>query len=923
MIGQTISHYKILEKLGEGGMGVVYKAQDTKLDRLVALKFLPAHLSASDEDKARFIQEAKAAAALNHPNICTIYGIEEHEGTMFIAMEFVEGQTLREKSSVGADRRSALQMKQAIDIGIQMADGLAAAHEKGIVHRDLKPENVMLQKDGRVKIMDFGLAKLKGASRLTKAGSTVGTAGYMSPEQVQGLDADHRTDIFSLGVILYELFAGQSPFKGVHETAINYEIVNVDPELMSAIKPEVPPELDAIVLECLAKEPGERYQSIAEVGKELRRFKRESSKQRLSRITAARGAYRPSQIATIKPEIAPTTLWKNKIFSGNHASWIAAATFLFLVVLAFIHFTETTPEVRVYRSTILPPEKTNFVMSFGGHIALSPDGRLLAFPARDSSGKILLWVRPLNSMSGQALNGTEDASFPFWSPDSRFIGFFAGGKLKKIEASGGPPQTICDAPIGRGGTWGLDGTIVFSPTSQPGNSLYRVSAAGGAPALLTKLDSSRGEVNHRWPHFLPDGMHFLYLARTVPGGLGEADAIVLASLDSTVKPRSLMNASSSLGYANGHLLFLREQTLMARPFDAKQLEFTGDAFPIAEQVHFEALTSKASFTVSDNGTLAYQTGAGSAGVRLIWYDRSGKLLGSTGQPSVYHDMRISPDGKRIAISQLDAKIRNTDIWLSEIGREVWTRFTFDAAEERWPIWSPDGNTIVFRSVRKGRGDLYRRNASGAGSEELLYESNLWKDPSDWSRDGKFLAFHADDPKTRNDIWILPMDSKGAGEERKPFVFLQTEFQEARAVFSPDGRWIAYQSNESGRDEIYIRPFLDPDVKPIPTGRDIRSGRWQVSTNGGTHARWRRDGKELFYLGSDDKIMAVEIKLGSTTVYVGAVRPLFQISPFRGASRDLYDATADGQRFLVATPGGEEIPSPITLVVNWQAEVKKK
>jgi serine/threonine protein kinase len=923
MIGQTISHYKILEKLGEGGMGVVYKAQDTTLDRLVALKFLPPHLSASDEDKARFVQEAKAAAALNHPNICTIHGIEDSEGQTFIVMEFVEGQTLRDKT-VGRIADSPIQLKQALEIGIQIADGLAAAHEKGIVHRDLKPENIMLQKDGRLRIMDFGLAKLKGASRLTKAGSTVGTTGYMSPEQVQGFDTDHRTDIFSLGVLLYELFAGQSPFKGVHETAVNYEIVNVDPDPISTIKPEIDPELDSIILDCLAKDLKERCQSVAEVARDLRRFKRESSKQRLSRITAAREAYRPSQMGTTGSEIAPAIPEKKSVFVGINVSWIVAGIFLLLATLvAFIHFTETIPEVRVYQSTILPPEKTNFVMSFGGHVALSPDGRLLAFPARDSSGKTLLWVRPLNSISGQALNGTDDASFPFWSPDSRFIGFFAGGKLKKIEASGGPPQTICDAPIGRGGTWGLDGTIVFSPNSQPGNSIYRVSAAGGAPALLTKLDSSRGEMHHRWPHFLPDGMHFLYLARTVAGGVGEEDAIVLASLDSTVKHRSLMNASSSLAYANGHLLFLREQTLMARPFDAKRLEFTGDAFPIAEQVHFEAFTSKASFTVSDNGTLAYQTGAGSAGVRLTWYDRSGKLLGSTGQPSVYHDMRISPDGKRVAVSQLNAKIRNTDIWLSEIGREVWTRFTFDAAEERFPIWSPDGSTIVFSSFRKRWSDLYQRNASGAGSEELLYESNLWKRPSDWSRDGKFLAFHAEDPTTYNDIWILPMDSKRAGEERKPFVFLQTEFQEVRAAFSPDGRWIAYQSNESGRDEIYLRPFLDPDVKPISTSRDVRSGRWQVSTNGGTHARWRRDGKELFYLGSDDKIMAVEIKLGSTTVDVGAVRPLFQISPFRGASRDLYDVTTDGQRFLVATPGGEEISSPITLVVNWNAELKKK
>ena len=902
MIGQTISHYTILEKLGEGGMGVVYKAQDTNLDRPVALKFLPPTLSASEQDKARFVQEAKAAAALNHPNICTIYGIEEHDGQTFIAMELVEGQSLREK-------KQSFSVKQAVDIGIQIADGLAAAHEKGIVHRDIKPENIMIRKDGIVQIMDFGLAKLRGASRLTKEGSTVGTVGYMSPEQVQGQETDHRTDIFSLGVILYEMLAGQSPFKGVHETAILYEIVNVDPIPISSLKQDIDPELDAIILECLAKEPSERYQAVAEAAKELRRFKRETSKARISRVSVTRDAYRPSGISVQAEEPPAVAPQKKNLFTMERLVWGGAV--LALIALAVLHFAETLPEVRTYRSTILPPEKASFSTAFGGHIALSPDGRLVAFAARDSSGRTLLWVRPLNALAGQALNGTDDASFPFWSPDSRFIGFFAGGKLKKIEATGGPAQTLCDALSGRGGTWNEEGTIVFCPNSGPNNPLSRVSAAGGVPAIITKFDSSRGELSHRWPHFLPDGKHFLYNSRTTAGGVGELDAIFLASLDSSFRPRLLVNGSSSVAYANGHLLFAREQTLMAQPFDAKVLEITGDAFPIAEHVYFESFTSKTSFSVSNNGSLVYQTGTGSAGVRLIWFDRNGKQIEAINQPSVYNDLRLSPDGKRIAISQLDAKNKNTDIWLYEISRSVWTRFTFDPAVERWPIWSPDGNTIVFYSARKGRSDLYQRAASGAGSEELLLESNLIKNPSDWSRDGKFIAYHADDPKTRNDIWILPLSPKGASGDRKTFVFLQTEFHEMRATFSPDGRWIAYQSNESGREEVYVRPFPGP------------GGKWQISTNGGTRARWRRDGKELFYLGYDDRIMAAEIKLGMATVDVGSVRPLFHIRPFAGGGRDIYDVTGDGQRFLVASPGGEENSSPITLVVNWPAEVKKK
>ncbi len=883
---------------------MVYKAQDLSLDRPVALKFLPPTLSASDQDKARFVQEAKAAAALSHPNICTIYGIEEQDGQTFISMELVEGHTLREK-------KQSFPVKQAVDIGIQIADGLAAAHEKGIVHRDIKPENIMIRKDGIVQIMGFGLAKLRGATRLTKEGTTTGTVGYMSPEQVQGLDVDHRTDIFSLGVILYELFATQSPFKGIHETAISYEIVNVDPEPISAAIPEIPPELDAIVLECLAKEPGERYQSVAEVAKELRRFKRETSKARISRVSVTREAYRPSAISSAQSsgefpplQASPT----KKLFSPERLT--VGGVLLALIALAVFHFTETPPDTRTYRAIIPPPEKTNFSTSFGGHIALSPDGRLLAFVARDSAGKTLLWVRPLNALTGQALNGTEDASFPFWSPDSRFIGFFAGGKLKKIEASGGPPQTLCDAAGGRGGTWNDKGTIVFCPSGGP-FSLFRVSAAGGVPVIITKLDSSRNETSHRWPCFLPDGDHFLYTTRTTTGGVGEGDAIFVASLDTTFTPQVLIRSGSSVGYANGHLLFAREQTLMAQPFAVKTLEITGDAFPISENVYFESFTSKTSFSFSQNGILLYQTGTSSAGIKLLWYERTGKQIGALNQSSVYHDLRFSPDGKWIAISQFDAKSRNTDIWRHEIVRSVWTKFTFDPALERWPIWSPDGNMIVFASNRKGRLDLFQRASSGAGTEELLLESGFSKYPSDWSRDGKFIAYHDQDPKTREDVWILPTTPRGTSGERKPLVFLQTEFNESRATFSPDGRWISYQSDESGRFEVYIRPFPGP------------GGKWQVSTSGGTRPRWRRDGKELFYLGLDDKIMSAEIKLGTTTVDVGSVRPLFQFRPFAGGGRDIYDVTGDGQRFLVASPGSEESSSPVTLVVNWTAEIKKK
>jgi serine/threonine protein kinase len=891
MIGTTISHYKIIEKLGEGGMGVVYKAQDTKLDRFVALKFLPPHVAGSADDKARFLQEAKAVASLAHPNICTIHSVEEEGGKAFIVMEFVDGKTLK-------DMDQNIPLKQAVEIGTQVADGLAAAHEKGIIHRDIKPDNIMIRKDGRVQIMDFGLAKLRGVSRLTKEGTTVGTAGYMSPEQVQGKDTDHRTDIFSLGVVLYELFAGESPFKGVHETAITYEIVNVDPAPLSAIKPDIDPQLDSIILECLEKEPSERYQSVAEVAKELRRFKRESSRTRSSRVSVARPIYKSETAAAESAEMKP----KIRLARRELAAWILAGVLLVSSVV-FAYFSMRETEARVTRSSILPPEKTAFNTDLGGHIVVSPNGKLLAFVGQDSAHRSNLWVRPLNALSGQPLNGTEGATYPFWSPDSRFIGFFAGGKLRKIEASGGPPQTICDAPDARGGAWNPEGVIVFASVSTA--PLSRVSAAGGSPIVVTKLDSSRQEISHRWPWFLPDGKHFLFNAQTTGTGAAEGDLICVGSLDGT-ENKILLHASSNMAYAAGHLLFLREQSLMAQPFDLKNLAFTGDAFPVAEQVHYFANRNKAIFSVSENGILAFQTGGVLGSTQLVWYDRTGKELERIDKPGNFGSFKLSPDGRNVAVEIFDSKSRNADIWIYDLARKVPTRFTFDPAVDGNPLWSPDGNHIVFNSNRKTLYNLYQRASSGAGSEELLYESDHSKVPNDWSADGRFLLYQTiGDPKTGTDLWVLPLSG-----DRKPILFLQTEFNEARPAMSPDGKWIAYHSNESGISQVYVRPFPGP------------GGKYQVSTTSGTRARWRRDGKELYYLGTDSRLMAVEVNSNGQTFVVGAVRPLFETRAVTGTT-NAYDVTADGKRFLVNTVTGQALSSPITLVVNWDAELKKK
>jgi serine/threonine protein kinase/WD40 repeat protein len=911
MIGQTISHYNILEKLGEGGMGVVYKAQDTTLDRLVALKFLPPHLSASEDDKARFIQEAKSAAALNHPNICTIYGVEESayisqggasadksEGKMFIAMEYVEGQTLREKGM-------NIPLKLSIEIGAQIAEGLAVAHEKGIVHRDIKPENIMIQKDGRVRIMDFGLAKLKGASRLTRVGSTVGTLGYMSPEQVRGEDSDHRTDIFSLGVILYEIIAGQSPFKGVHETAIMYEIVNVDPQPISTTKPEIDPELDAIVLDCMAKEPIERYQSVAELARNLRRFKRESSRQRVSRVTGARPAMSASQIRSSAqiPEMEQEESRLQKMLPSflRRRPWMILSILLLFVsgVLGYFYLEALSTPRMVTRSFILAPEGTAFNNAVGGHLALSPDGKTLAFVATDSVGKDQLWIRALNSLSALPLPGTGGAQYPFWSYESKSIAFFADGKLKRIDAAGGPVTTICDASDGRGGSWNQAGMIIFAPTSTSG--IHQVAAAGGQSVAMTKLDTVKKETSHRWPCFLPDGKHFVFTTQ-VGGGSNEG-AINAATIgDSSTK--QILALSSNAEFTNGYLTYVRQNNLIAHPFDASRLEFTGDPIPIAERVVYGEARSRSIFSFSQNGVLVYQSGSTRPpGVFLV--DRNGKILSQLKASPVAFGARFSGDGKRILLDSYDVPSRNFDIWLHDVARSFSTRFTFDPGIDMVPLFSPDGNQAVFSSNRLKSQALFLKNLSGMNNEELLFNSSLDDYATSWSPDGKSLLLSVQgDPKTKWDMLLLPLTG-----EKKPIPLAQSEFDESLGVFSPDGRWVAYQSNESGKYEVYVRT-LDP-----------RGGKRQVSNAGGTGPKWPRKTNEIIYTSADSKVMSAVVKYTANSFEVVRTTTLFDLN-IKGVGT-CYDVTADGQTFLIQLTGMEGSSTPATLVMNWQEELKKK
>ena len=911
MIGQTISHYSILEKLGEGGMGVVYKAQDTKLNRFAALKFLPAHLSASEQDKARFLQEAQAAASLNHPNICTIHGIEEHEGRLFIVMEFVDGQTLREKAPT-------VSSKQALEIGIQLADGLAAAHEKGIIHRDIKPENIMIRRDGIVQIMDFGLAKLRGASRLTKEGSTVGTIGYMSPEQVQGQEADHRTDIFSLGVILYELLAGQSPFRGVHETAIMYEIVNVEPQPVSSLKPEVHPELDAIALECLAKDPDERYQSVKEVAKDLRRFKRESSKARVSRISTARNlpyalsGVAPQSSGTVHLHSLQTTAFPSgrdiqPLHSPSRIGWIPwLLAGLFFVTSIFlggysylVRGQVSLPQV--VRSSLLPPERTSFNNQDGGHFALSPDGSRLAFVGIDSLGRNHLWIRPLNSLAPLQLAGTEGATYPFWSPDGNFLAYFGGGKLKKIEATGGPSLIICDAAAGRGGTWNSKDVIVFSPKAAGG--LSRVVATGGVPTPLTQVDTSVSGASHRWPFFLPDGNTFLYTTLLPGQSSSQGNAVFIASLDSAMN-KVLIHVPSNAAFFAGNLLYVSQTTLLARPLDLEKYEVTGDARALAEIVQFSDARLKANYSLSNNGILIYQPVTSST-TQLALFDRNGNQIQTVGDKLPAFRGALSPDGKKTAIDPRDPEKNNSDIWLSEISRGVTTRFTYDASDDIVPLWSPDGSEILFSSNRTGTFSLYRKSLSGTSSEELLLDAKREAFATHWSVDGRFVVLSTRaNSGAKWDLWVLPMFG-----ERKPLPFLQTEFNEWLGVFSPNARWIAYQSDESGRYEIYVRSFPDSTSKG------------QISTRGGTGPVWLEGGNEMLYRSPDRKMISVSLRQTGRTLEVISERVLFEWEP-RGIV-NVTDVSSTGERMLATVAGSRQVIAPPALVTNWDAELRKK
>ncbi len=891
--GTRLGPYEILSAIGAGGMGEVYLAQDKRLNRDIALKVIPDAFASDSERMARFEREAKLLASLNHPHIAAIYGLEESGATSALVMEFVEGPTLADRIAGGpfATQDKPIPLDEALPIARQIAEALEYAHDHNVIHRDLKPANIKVKPDGTVKVLDFGLAKamlddptavdMSNSPTLsmaaTMAGTILGTAAYISPEQAKGKPADRRADIWAFGVVLFEMLTGKQLYSGETAAEILAFVITKEPPF-DTLPAKTPIAVRTLLRRCLTRDVRQRLQHIGE----------------------ARIVLEHAKAATVEPVVT-----RRK----SRELLLSAITAIAIVIAAvgwgaFAYLRRAPESAQPVRFFISPPASGQLAMTATtasgavvSPLAVSPDGRQIAIIATGSDGKSQIWVRSLDTLAAQALAGTEGAFQPFWSPDNRFIAFFADGKLKKIEVSGGPPISLCDAPDPRAGTWNRNGVILFAPT--PTSALQKVSASGGVPTPVTAL--GQDETVHMRPFFLPDGQHFLYRPSTGPGG----GPSYVGSLDSAER-KFLFNAdSTNVVYSQGYLLFLREATLMAQPFDAQRLALTGDAFPIAENIRDSGTANSAGiFSLSENGVLVYQTGAAAAGNQLLWFDRAGKQTGTLGDPALYSDLELSPDEKRASFTMLDASRKGTDIWIYDLARGLRTRFTFGSGSAYTSIWSPDSSRILYNANRKGHLDLYQKPSSGAGTEEAVLEDNLDKYPTSWSPDGRLILYRTGSGGAHTELFVLPLSG-----DRKPVPFLNSKFEENFGQFSPDGRWVAYRSNESGRSEVYVAPFPGP------------GGKWQISTTGGDRPRWRRDGGEIFYIAPDNILMAATVNGKGASFEVSSVKPLFATRVVPG-SRYQYAVAGSGQRFLINTAPEPTASAPITVVLNWTAGLKK-
>jgi eukaryotic-like serine/threonine-protein kinase len=890
--GTRLGPYEILSAIGAGGMGEVYKARDTRLERTVAIKVLPAHLADQPEVRERFEREAKTIASLNHPHICTLYDVGHQDGTDFLVMEYLEGETLATRLLKGP-----LPLDQVSRCAIEIADALDKAHRKGITHRDLKPGNIMLTKNGS-KLLDFGLAKLKEAAAPTESvsqmptlshsptaqGTLLGTMQYMAPEQVEGKndEVDGRTDIFAFGAVVYEMATGKKAFEGKTNASVMSKIMQVDPPPISSLQPMTPPALERIVKRCLAKDPEDRWQTARDLELELKAIAEDGSQ--------AGAVAAPARKAT------------------NWVAWASIAAVLVAAIVAgAIYFrpAQVASSVAPVQFTVAPPEDAQFD-PYPWFASVSPDGSKLAFVARSSSGENQIWLRSLDSPTARPIPGTESSGismFPFWSPDSRFLGFYDGADtIKKVPIAGGPAQTIIAGVAGPvTATWNQDGVIVFARRAVDGMSLYRVSAAGGE-ATAVPVPIEVGEARYWWPQFLPDGMHFLFSAGSFSAE-GEKRRVYAGSLDSRDRKFIVDSDSSGQYVAPGYLLFTRQNTLMAQPFDAARLEVTGEAVPLVQGVQYDAQRLAAAFSTSQNGVLAYRAGASEELNSLVWVSRNGTEEPIAAPPHAYQQPRLSPDGRHMAV-EIAAQL-----WVYDLTRQTLSRLTFQGTSNDLPIWTPDGQRIAFRSPQANNvlGIAWQMADGSGGREDLVAGSSAGGiSPNSWSPDGQRLAFNMNGPNAPNgrDIAILSL------ADRKVTPFLSTKFNEGAPEFSPDGHWLAYMSEESGRSEVYVQPYPGP------------GGKWQISTDGGSAPKWNPSGRELFYRNAT-KMMAVDI---TTQPNFTAGRPkLLFDGPYLFTSPPLtfqfYDVSRDGQRFLMVKQS-REAAQPINVTLNWIEEMKR-
>jgi len=853
--GLSLGHYRIHSKLGEGGMGAVYRATDTKLNREVALKVLPPSLADDSDRLSRFAREAQVLAALNHPNIAAIYGVEDRA----IVMELVDG----------TEPRGPLPADEALPLIYQLIDALEYAHDKGIIHRDLKPANLKITPDQRLKVLDFGLAKALSPDaaaastdsansptltmRATMAGVIMGTAAYMSPEQARGHAVDKRADIWSFGVVVYELLTGRPLFAGETVSDTLASVLKTEPDLAA-----VTPRFHRLLRLCLTRDPRQRLRDIS------------GARLLLEEIPAAAPARR-----TVLPWV------------------IAAGAALAAVSMAGFEWLSPAPMLRAVRLTMPAPAGAEFL---GFAPMLSPDGTKVVFVA-ESAGKIKLWLRGLDDSEARALPGTDEANNQFWAPDSRFLAFFADGKLKKIDTSGGPPVELCDVRSSRGGSWSTAGTILF--TDGPTAVLKKVAASGGTPVPATEFDASRQEFSHRYPYFLPDGRHYLHLVRSSdPQKVG----VYVGELDK--KERSLvLRMPGTVQYAPpGYLLFLRDGMLLAQPFDTAAQRVSGEPRPLAEHVDFSATSSTSLFSASQNGAIAYFSGGASLDSQLTWVDLSGKPLGTFGPKGGRLSAIISPDGKLVAEDRQDAITGSFHVWVHDLTHSTDARLTTENNSASSLLWSPDSGSIVYGTMTgEGRRGAYIRPVGGTRPPELLFDDVGLL--SDWSRDGRYIVFSRSRQNVQ--IWVMPMSGLQPG---KPFVFLESTYDYQDGHLSPDGRWMAYVSRQTGKDEVFVQSFPD------------KTGEQRISVSGGVNPVWSPDGRRL-YFQSGGSMMAADIKPGSRLEH-DAPRQLFAIANPDGTSRHQFDVHPDGKRFLIRGVGAPPGSVRLNIILNWQSLLKK-